>query len=355
MKLQHIPVTLRSFYTAPTLQVLRCALLLALAFFGVWSTPASCLASAQLPGFAEPYGSPVRVHQGIDVGCRAGVRLQAPCAGSISYVGLIPVGTGQRARAATITREDGTRVSVHPLEQVSVVKGARVEPGDVLGTVAQAGDNSAQETHVHLSLRNKDRYLDPSALVAGLFLAPAAHPSEPPAATAAPARAPVATGNVARPRTSRSRGASALSGALQRDFAPSAAAVEHAPLSQLAASAPAAQARPATSGQAVASAGALTSLKEAQLRVLDNPVRVGAHTLFHTTAPLQDAAAPGDLTWSMRLANAFTRAQWCAILGAVALVMSFAGFGMVTIAKRHLATLTTGLDERGKELQSQKM
>lgn len=131
---------------------------------------------ALLLGFAEPYTGPsgaVSIHRGVDVALEAGSAVCAPCAGEIGFVGRVPGSDGGTVLAVTILEAD-RKISLLPLAEASVRPGDRVEAGSAIGRLAGSGDPSSDRPHLHVGLRHRDVYVDPSEL-----LAPAITSSDP--------------------------------------------------------------------------------------------------------------------------------------------------------------------------------
>jgi hypothetical protein len=121
--------------------------------------------SRVLLGFARTYGSG-SIHRGVDLAADVGASVRAPVSGLVSFVGAVPADGGGTAIAVTLEAPDGTKVTVMPLARALAKRGAMVEAGSDLGLLADAGDASSAETHVHLSLRRGSVYLDPTPLLA---------------------------------------------------------------------------------------------------------------------------------------------------------------------------------------------
>jgi hypothetical protein len=146
---------------------------------------------ATLLGFASSYPAPdgsTCVHRGIDVAVPAGSEFVAPVAGTVRFAGRVPGPHGGSVQAVTLETAAGT-VSMLPLERLDVAKGESVAQGDSVGRVAEGGDPSSTASHVHLSLRHGDLYVDPSALLAAVAppVDPEPEPQPEPVTNAEPA------------------------------------------------------------------------------------------------------------------------------------------------------------------------
>lgn len=127
-----------------------------------WSPPVSGTSIA-LPFGAEYPGG---VHRGIDLPADVGAAIQAPSAGRVAFAGTIPADGGGTCNAVTIETADGHKISLLPLESVQVQAGAPICAGDTVGRLAVSGDDSSASPHLHLGLRQGDRYIDPAPLLA---------------------------------------------------------------------------------------------------------------------------------------------------------------------------------------------
>ena len=131
------------------------------AYAGTWEPPVpGCVI---LTGYGAACVS--GVHRGVDLQAQGGTEVSAPAGGLVSFAGAVPADGGGTCGAVTIELADGLRVSLLPLDEVFVRAGDALEPGEVVGTLAAAGDDSVAEPHVHLSLRQGDAYLDPSGML----------------------------------------------------------------------------------------------------------------------------------------------------------------------------------------------
>ena len=124
----------------------------------VWplAPPVEVVAPFEAP--PEPWAAG---HRGVDLRAGPGARVGAPAAGTVTFVGPV-AGRG----VVTVTHDDGLRSSVEPVAALVVV-GARVAPGDPLGTVEPTGGHCAATACLHWGVRRGDVYVDPVALVEG--------------------------------------------------------------------------------------------------------------------------------------------------------------------------------------------
>jgi len=149
------------------------SLICALACATLTCAPAAAHAAGHMPveggsvilAFGASYAG--RTHRGIDITGVDGASVEAPAAGSVVFAGSVPADGGGTCGAVTIELPDGRRMTVLPLDEVWVRVGSRIATGDGLGSLAGAGDDSSSRSHVHLSLRSGNTYLDPAELLPG--------------------------------------------------------------------------------------------------------------------------------------------------------------------------------------------
>lgn len=153
-------------------------------------------------GWAWPLGSSVALpygavytaadgrrctHGGIDIPAPTGTDVGACAPGTVTFAGLVPAGPGRRTTAVTVATDDGLHVTYLPLERAAVRAGSRVAQGERIGQLADVGDGSSTETHLHLGVRRGSRSLDPLSMLGGQASAPAPTPApKPPARPVTP-------------------------------------------------------------------------------------------------------------------------------------------------------------------------
>jgi hypothetical protein len=179
-----------------------------------WGWPLAEHGSTLL-GFGDHYevAGQSRTHTGVDLAASEGDEVLAPVSATVSFVGDVPSGPDRRQKAVTIDTVTGQKLTLMPLERVSVARGDKVRPGETLARVAAEGDGSDAAVHLHVSLRKGSLYVDPLASMvapgspASQEPAPdpqpqpqtrtAPAPSPAPAAVAAAAAAPLRAGDSA--------------------------------------------------------------------------------------------------------------------------------------------------------------
>jgi hypothetical protein len=134
---------------------------------GTWTRPVSgrvlVAYGESCPGSGS---SGTRTHQGVDFACAAGETAVACEGGTVTFAGPVPGDSGGRVTAVTVTGDDGLRVTYMPLATSAVVAGRRVDAGSPIGGVSGEGDSSSAATHLHLSVRRGESYLDPAGMLA---------------------------------------------------------------------------------------------------------------------------------------------------------------------------------------------
>ena len=106
---------------------------------------------------ATVYG---RGHRGVDLAAPAGSRVRSVAAGRVSFAGRV---AGRGVVSVTLAGTD-LRTTYEPVTG-SVVKGAEVAPGEVVGVVEPAGSHCGTATCVHWGLLRGTTYLDPLSLL----------------------------------------------------------------------------------------------------------------------------------------------------------------------------------------------
>lgn len=132
-------------------------------------------------------------HRGLDLDAGEGSTVAAAAEGVVTFAGLVPADGGGRATAVTITTPSGLLVTVSPLLEATVAKGAHVAVGDEIGACAGAGDASSPQPHVHLSVRVGGTYVDPEPMLGVSEPASTPEPEAEPVPASQPVRQPAAS------------------------------------------------------------------------------------------------------------------------------------------------------------------
>jgi len=233
-------------------------------------------------GFGERYaaadGSSI-VHRGIDLAAASGTAVGGVLPGTVTFAGRVPAGEGATTLAVTVESGD-VRLTYSPLSEISVGAGEDVDAGSRLGMLAETGDRSHPEPHLHLSARRGTLYIDPMpfllAPVAGA-VGEAEAVTAPSPAPAAPALTAVSPAPAASPSAAPAAGAqaAAVPGSLVPSPAQAApvASGSSAPVASVTTPEPAAGVRAATGDERVPSAAGSAPAVLRAIAVLPEPAR----------------------------------------------------------------------------------
>jgi hypothetical protein len=148
---------------------LACAVVLAV---GPATAHAVCWPLAESRPVLLAYGSTYvapdgteRSHSGVDLKADPGCDVLSVVDGVVSFAGRIPTADGSSVLAVTVEDTSGLRCTVMPLEALAVERGNEVWEGATIGMLAESGDRSTSEPHVHVSVRRGDTYLDPMSVL----------------------------------------------------------------------------------------------------------------------------------------------------------------------------------------------
>ncbi|GFN21767.1 MAG: M23 family metallopeptidase [Thermoanaerobacteraceae bacterium] len=111
-------------------------------------------------GFAwAPALGDYRFHRGLDLEGKAGQEVRAAAGGTVS---LVEYSEDWRYRVV-VDASNGYQVAYANLDSIKVAKGARIEAGDVLGTLGHPGRQEASTpVHLHLEVLKDGRAVDPA-------------------------------------------------------------------------------------------------------------------------------------------------------------------------------------------------
>lgn len=133
-------------------------------------------AGAAAPSYAQPVSGSVikafsgdelvysktladwRTHNGVDYGCSTGAAVYAPASGQVSLVAT----DGNWGSVIEITDAEGLVWRLCGVTAKGVAQGDSVVTGQQLGEAGTIGCENADGTHVHLELKQGDKYLDPA-------------------------------------------------------------------------------------------------------------------------------------------------------------------------------------------------
>ena len=99
-----------------------------------------------------------RTHNGVDYAAKAGANVTSPVAGKVTLAGT----EGSWGPVVALEDSAGRVWRLCGVADPQVEPGQRVSAGDVLGTVGIVGCECAEESHIHLEVKQGDAYLDPA-------------------------------------------------------------------------------------------------------------------------------------------------------------------------------------------------
>ena len=100
-----------------------------------------------------------RTHNGIDYACAKDAAVQSPTAGTVVLAGS----DGSWGPTVAIKDSAGRVWRLCGVASPKVKEGDTVSAGQVLGTVGSVSCECAEESHLHLEVKQGDSYLDPAA------------------------------------------------------------------------------------------------------------------------------------------------------------------------------------------------
>lgn len=116
-----------------------------------------------LLGYESSYSQGGRsvVHRGVDLSASEGDTVSSPLTGRVSFAGRVPAPGGGSRNVVTIEFGDGLRITLLPLDRITVKAGQQVSQGDSIGAVAVVAGESTPAPHLHVSVRKGETYIDP--------------------------------------------------------------------------------------------------------------------------------------------------------------------------------------------------
>lgn len=99
-----------------------------------------------------------RTHNGIDYAAKTGAEVSAPAAGKVT----LAESDGSWGPVVAIEDAQGRVWRVCGVASPKVKKGDTVTAGQTLGTVGTVGCECAEESHIHLEVKQGEKYLDPA-------------------------------------------------------------------------------------------------------------------------------------------------------------------------------------------------
>ena len=101
-----------------------------------------------------------RTHNGVDYACTQGSAVAAPTSGKVTYAGP----DGNWGTVVEIADSEGRSWRLCGVASPSVKVGDTVEAGQKLGTAGGVSCECAEESHIHLEVKQGETYLDPAKL-----------------------------------------------------------------------------------------------------------------------------------------------------------------------------------------------
>ena len=101
-----------------------------------------------------------RTHNGVDYACTQGAAVAAPVAGKVVSAGA----EGNWGTVVVLSAAAGRRWRLCGVADPAVKAGDTVTAGQKLGTVGTVGCECAEESHIHVEVKQGESYLDPAKL-----------------------------------------------------------------------------------------------------------------------------------------------------------------------------------------------
>ena len=102
-----------------------------------------------------------RTHNGVDYACAQGGTVAAPAAGKVTAAGP----EGNWGTVVSIEDASGRIWRVCGVANPAVKAGDTVTAGQKLGTAGTVGCECAEESHIHLEVKQGESYLDPAKFI----------------------------------------------------------------------------------------------------------------------------------------------------------------------------------------------
>ena len=101
-----------------------------------------------------------RTHNGVDYACTQGAAVAAPVAGKVVSAGA----EGNWGTVVVLEDAAGRLWRLCGVADPAVKAGDTVAAGQKLGTVGTVGCECAEESHIHVEVKQGESYLDPAKL-----------------------------------------------------------------------------------------------------------------------------------------------------------------------------------------------
>ena len=102
-----------------------------------------------------------RTHNGIDYAAARGEKVSAPAAGKVTLAGA----DGSWGPTVAIEDASGRLWRISGVADLKVKAGDTVTAGQALGTVGSVSCECAEDSHIHLEVKQGEKYLDPAKVM----------------------------------------------------------------------------------------------------------------------------------------------------------------------------------------------
>ena len=102
-----------------------------------------------------------RTHNGIDYAAAKGEQVSAPAAGKVTLAGA----DGSWGPTVAIEDASGRLWRISGVADLKVKAGDTVTAGQALGTVGSVSCECAEDSHIHLEVKQGEKYLDPAKVM----------------------------------------------------------------------------------------------------------------------------------------------------------------------------------------------
>ena len=126
---------------------------------GIWDAKPQAAFSGNELVYSETLGD-WRTHNGVDYACTQGTAVAAPVAGKVVSAGA----EGNWGTVVVLEDAAGRSWRLCGVADPAVKAGETVTAGQKLGTVGTVGCECAEESHIHVEVKQGESYLDPAKL-----------------------------------------------------------------------------------------------------------------------------------------------------------------------------------------------
>ena len=128
------------------------------------ASPPRCKPNPHLPAAQRhlpPRSQSRRTHNGIDYAAAKGEKVSAPAAGKVTLAGA----DGSWGPTVAIEDASGRLWRISGVADLKVKAGDTVTAGQALGTVGSVSCECAEDSHIHLEVKQGEKYLDPAKVM----------------------------------------------------------------------------------------------------------------------------------------------------------------------------------------------